>query len=222
MANLITLTELKTALAIDLTDTRKDSQYNQMIPWASAAVVNFAERDFGTPSVTEERTYAYDGSGYLDIDDASVVTAVKQVVPFGTDIILDVNSWTALPYLRDDSPVFYYIMLGHTYYLGSPEMGFTRNLDVYYRDRQGMSGNPSTMKVTGTWGWPVVPDDVKLATIWTITDWTAKGAAGEGLTSEAIEGYSRSWGNKQGGATTLLAIPNRARDLLARYAKINA
>jgi hypothetical protein len=94
-------------------------------------------------------------------------------------------------------------------------MGFKRNLDVFAREG-GLGRVPSTAIVTGTWGWPTIPEDVKLAAFWTMQDWVTK-PSGDNLTSEAIAGYARSW--RQTGGAPSIAIPNKARDLLARYQK---
>lgn len=204
-------------MGIDPTDTRPDDKYELLIPMASAALRSYTERDFGAPQVTEAREFDYDGSGYIDIDDASVLTAVAFKVPYGSpNIELTTDDWRAGPSRRDDSPVFYWVEVpGWQGALGSPEMGFTRNLDVYTREgRLGLVSRGAL--VTGTWGWPIVPDDVKLATFWTIQDWVTK-PSGDNLTSEAIAGYARSW--RQTGGAPSLAIPNKARDLLANYQK---
>jgi hypothetical protein len=90
---------------------------------------------------------------------------------------------------------------------------------VYYEENRWRAF-PSTVKVTGSWGWTTVPSDVKLATKWTIEDWISR-PSGEGVTAEAIESYSRSFAGRTG-EMLALAIPNRARDLLAHYAKVMA
>jgi len=217
---LITLSEYKTYKGIDPTDNRDDTKLNLSIAYASRAVINYAERDFGAINITEQRTFEYDGSGFLDIDDALALTLVKQVVPNGTDLTLNADQWYALPPTRDDSPVFYYVALpGYSSkFAFSPEMGFVRNLDVYAAEGR-LHGTQQLFKVTGTWGWPVVPDDVKLATIWTVDDWVNR-QSGDNLTSEAIEGYARGWAPDVSGMPAL-GVPNRARDLLARYQKVN-
>lgn len=219
MADLITLSELKAALNIDPTDDRRDSTYTTMIPWASDAVRAFTERDFGSPSVTEVRTFQYDGSGYLDIDDASAITQVAFSIPNTADLVLDPELWYAAPQRRDDAPIYYYIVFTvNGYSLGSPEMGFVRNLDVLAAEGR-LVQYTRTAKVTGTWGWPDIPSLVKLAMVWTLVDWTTNSAA-EGLTAEAIAGFSRSWGQRAGGMN--LAVPNRAKDLLANFMKYEA
>jgi hypothetical protein len=138
---------------------------------------------------------------------------------------LDSNfQWSPQPARRDDAPVYTHLELygvGRTGHV-SPEMGFNRNLDVYFREHR-MATMPTIIKVVATWGWPVVPVDVKQAAIWTINEWMDKDDEGEGLTSEAIAGYARSWasgGNGGDGVHYGLAIPSRARDVLANYAKL--
>jgi len=219
-APLITLAELRLGLGIDPTDTRNDTKYDAWISYVTDAIKSFTERDFGAPTVTEIRTFEYDGSGFLDIDDASAITDVTLSFPTGTDVLLPTTDWIAKPQRRDDSPVYSYINLpcwaGQGY--GSPEMGFMYNLDVYVRDHPYGVWSP-TVKVTATWGWPVVPGDVKQAAIWTIEEWEAR-SSGEGVSAEAIAGWSRSWGSKSG-ATSAMALSSRAMDLLARYTKMN-
>lgn len=217
MPDLISLSDYRTLSNIDPTDTRNDAQLTALIPMASSAVLAFAERDFGAPQVIEDRTFDYDGSGFLDIDDASSVTAVKFTYPYGTPITLDSYSWRAMP----GPVVFYYVVLpGYTgSIVGSPEMGFRNNLDVYARERRSWS-LPDQVTVSAIWGWPIVPDDVKMAVVWTLQEWMAR-PSGEGITAEAIEGWSRSWGTRSGASAAALAIPERARDLLAAYAKVD-
>lgn len=219
MADLLTLAEYRTATGVDLTDTRYDARVTQWLPWASQAIRNFTERDFGAPTVIEERTFEYDGSGYLDIDDAFSISQVSFAYPNSPDIILTVDDWSPKPERRDDAPVYQYILMpgyvGQSW--GSSEMGFTRNLDVYFRER-GAWGLTTKVKVTATWGWPDIPGDIKMAMVWTIQEWLAR-PSGESVTAEAIEGWSRSWGGR-GVAASAYAIPQRARDILVNYAKI--
>lgn len=218
--DLVTLSEVKAVLGKDPMDTRDDAKLTALIPYVSDAVRTFTERDFGAPTITEARTYEYDGSGFLDIDDASAITEVRMLVPNGTDVVLTPETWTAAPARRDDAPMYSYIRMPILGSWGiSPAMGFTYNLDVYAAERGGLW--TSNVQVTGTWGWATVPGDIKLAAIWTLQEWSSK-AASEGLTAEAIEGYSRSWGGRNAGGTAqALAIPNRARDILAAYSKVD-
>lgn len=184
------------------------AQIQQAITFASEAVRNYLDRNIGDPLVTETRTYEYDGSGYLDIDDAASVTAAA--LSYGTvDLSLDTTQWRAQPYGR---PVFTYLLLpveGGRH--PSPEMGFTQNLDILARE--GRLGTlPTLAKVTGSFGWPDVPGPVKQATILTVQEFVAEDPEYD---AEAIESYSRSR-STQG---TRTAIPDRARELLAPYVR---
>lgn len=222
MADLLTLAELKTSRGDTTTDN--DPQLSWFMSVVTSLFRVYSGRDFGAPILTEERSFQYDGSGYLDIDDTASIQTVKLTIPHGDDVVLTQgDQWTAQPQRRDDSLVYTYLELygvGQGYPM-SPEMGFNRNLDVYYREhRQPVA--PTIIKITAMWGWPVVPIDVKQAAIWTINEWLEKDDEGEGLTAEAIAGYSRSWQRGGSDPTTPsgLAIPSRARDVLAIYAKL--
>ena len=219
MADLITLDELRTRLGIDPTFTQDDAYLESIIPAISRIVVNFTGRDFGTPLVTEEREFQYDGDGVLDIDDCVDITRVAVKVLHAADVELLDDQYFAQPPRRDDSPVHYYLVLGDPFTShGSPEMGFTRNLDRLWREGR-WPVTPTVIKVTATWGWPVVPEDVKQAVVWTVQDWMNR-REGEALRSEAIADYARGWGSPSGvNVATATALPSRALDVLAAYEK---
>jgi hypothetical protein len=220
MADLITLDELKAARGIDPTDTSEDATLASVIPIVSSTIRLESGRDFGSSLVTETREFIYDDTGFIDIDDAQTITAVELVIPNAANVALTTDQWRAMPPRRDDNPTYWYIMLAHYTLPGfSPEMGFARNIDVMYREGRYFTGLPQMIAVTGTWGWPEVPEPVKLAAVWTIEDWLASSGGGEELTSESIEGFSRSWGGR-GGDRAALSLPSRARSVLAYYEKI--
>lgn len=219
---LITLDEFRAIQGIDPTYTVDDIRYLALLGPVSDAIRSYTERDFGLPVVTEQRTYEYDGSGFLDIDDASDVTDVTLAYPYGApDITLSGDEWRPMPARRADSQIYTYISMpgyvGHVPGM-DPEMGFTWNLDVYARER-GRWALPSNVKVTGTWGWLSIPSDVKMAAAWVLQSWVTRPTS-DGLSSEAIEGWSRSWGSRSGSSAAALAIPEPVHDLLARYSKI--
>lgn len=210
---LLTLAEYKGLLAIDPTDTRNDAQITALLDAASRAVQGYTERDFSpNTGIATARNYLYDGSGFLDIDDCTAITSVTINIPNAASTLLDPLQWTSMP---DNEPIFYYLLLHSVpgVYTYSPAMGFNNNLDTF----SPQSFKSPTLSVIATWGWPAVPSDVKLATALTIREFTGSGGRAEGLTSEAIEGYSRSWGARTGSNAPSLAIPNRARDLLINY-----
>ncbi len=196
MADLITLAEVKTALGV--TNNSQDAKITQAIPEASTAIRNYVDRDFETPvSASADRTYYYDGSGVLEIDDAQTVTAVTlDGVPLTPD------EFSAEP--ASNGP-FSWIFLPERKWSINPQMGFTRNLDnLWWR----ATGKPQVVVVTGTWGWPTVPEDVKRAAIWTTINFMENPRP---VTTESIGGVSRSY------TTYAHAIPQRARELLEPY-----
>jgi hypothetical protein len=219
MADLLTLNEYKTFANIPVSDTEDDAEIQVLLSAASEVIRSYTDRDFGSPAITEARLFPYAGDGILDIDDASAVTQVAFEVPNSADYTLDSSFWTPMPFRRDDSEVFSYILLPEGFYGGlNVELGFSYNLDTFVSDH-GWPGPTVTAKVTADWGWPIVPDDVKLAAYWTIRHWK-ESSPSDALTAEAIEGYSRAWGVKSGaGSQPSLAIPNRARDILVNYQK---
>jgi hypothetical protein len=216
MANLISLSEYKEYVGISSTDTRDDTRITALLPAVSRTISLYTGRSFDVSTGTAStRSYQYDGSGILDIDDCSAVTALSTDggTP-GQSYSLLSEQWVLMP--QDDSDVFYYLLLLGGPYLGSsPEMGFERNLDT-----MDMWFRQPIISVTATWGWPSVPPDVKLAASMILSDLLArKGNTSEGVTAEAIEGFSRSWAGRTG-PSAALTIPNRARDILAGYQRI--
>ncbi len=220
MADLLTLKEYKNYAGIPVSDTSYDTQLTKMLAAASQAIRNYTGRSFDTALATVERQFEYDGHNYLEIDDAVAVSSVAFTYPsWSPDIVLDAIQWRAMPF---NGPVFYYIMMPGGVYGASPEMGFMRNLDVAAREGR-LIGPAPLVKVNATWGWPAVPEDVKQATLWTMEDWGAgpAGSTTPGVTSEAIEGYARSFGGRQGAnINALMGVPNRAKDVLAQYQRV--
>ena len=213
---LIELAEYKAFMGIQSGDTRNDPQINALLEAASRAVISYTGRNFEPAEGSSTRTYLYDGSGFLDIDDCTDITSVEVATPNATTQALSENEYTVMP---SGGEVSHYLILhgGVSPYGISPEMGFTYNLDTYPM----IALKQPTVQVTATWGWEEVPQDVKLATALTVSEVLSgtSGGHGEGLTAEAIEGWSRAWGSRQGGMTALM-IPNRARDLLVNYQRM--
>jgi hypothetical protein len=221
MADLITLTEYKELLGLPAQTDPDDAQVTALLPAASRSIRKFTDRQFEVAGTPATRTFQYDGGNILDIDDATAITAVTSdlgyVNPSGL-YTLSESEWTAMPYREtpDDDP-YYYIVVATVRLPASPEMGFERNLDTL-----GYLPKLPTINITASWGWPVVPADVKLAAALTVQSLmkSSKQSSGGGgaLTSEAIAGYARSW--QPPDPNSLLAIPNRARDLLLPYQRV--
>lgn len=143
-------------LAIGETSSANDDRHQAAIDAAEQAILNFTDRDFGTASVVEDRTFWLEaGSVFLEIDDCTEVNDVSGI---------GVGTWSE----RSEGPaasfgVYTYIQLGGTYST-SPEMGFARNEDIFGVQSYRSLGVEVT--VNADWGWTVVPEDVKRAAIW--------------------------------------------------------
>jgi hypothetical protein len=211
--DLITADEYITAQGIAAGDVSppQQAQIDQAISWASATVRNYLDRNIGLGIVTEERPYEYDGSGYLDIDDAANITRVAFAQPIATDLVLTTDQWRAQPY---EGPVYTYLVLPTAGSGWSPEMGFERNLDTLAREGRFYT-LPPVVKVTADFGWPEVPEPVKQATVLTIMSFTSPD---QEMQSESIEGYSYSRPPRLTQAA-LAAVPPRAQDLLEPYVR---
>jgi hypothetical protein len=210
-ADLITLDRLLDALNKlpgDM-EPQEIEKYEASIRAASAAVRAYTDRDFtlNSSGTATTRTFEYDDSGYIDIDDAQTVTAVSLAMPFGgLPQNLVSGQFQALPYngpIKDSL-----ILFGQPYAFGSREMGFTWNLDRY----EGPMGPGPTVEVTAIWGWPEIPEDVQQATVWTAAAFAEDARQ---VTAESIEGFSRSMN-----VIAPTALPLRARDLLDEYRKV--
>jgi len=219
MADLITLTEYKELLGLDPQVDPSDAQVTALLPAATRSIKKFTDRNFEVAGTPAARTFQYEGDGFLDTDDFTEVTAVSSDLGYlGQTYTLDPAEFTAMPYREsaDDDP-HYYIVVSSYRLPASPEMGFERNLD-----RIGFLPTLPTITVTATWGWEIIPSDVKLAAAITVQELLASSKktspSGGPLTSEAIAGYARSWSPPN--PNSLLAIPNRARDLLLPYQRV--
>jgi hypothetical protein len=210
--NLITLERLldsENKVEADL-EPQEIRKYEAAIRSASAAVRAYTDRDFtlNASGVATTRTFEYDDSGYIDIDDATSITGVQITFPYGgLPQTLITSQYQALPY---EGPVYDNLIIYSPLSYGmSREMGFTWNLDTY----DGPYGGPPPMvEVTGVWGWPAIPEDVQQAVVWIASAFSDPDRS---VTAESIEGYSRSLST-----VPLSSIPLRARELLDQYRRI--
>lgn len=219
--SLVTLASYK--LAIGETDASKDSYHQLALDAASDAVLHYSDRDFGAAAVTENRTYSYNGSGVLNIDEFSVV----HTVTFATGSPLLTSAWRAktdgpagVPYSWLELPV---IAWGDS--LGSlGAMGFEQNLDRFIS-----TGAFPEIQVTvnADWGWATVPADVQRAVIWTAKSYEdsepSSGAAG-GLASKSVAEVAESYFQEQMqqiGSQNPPALPDRARAIIDAYRRIS-
>lgn len=204
VGDLITQAEYQTA-----TGTGTDARVPVAIEAASSAIRAYTQRALGMPNETETRTFDYDGSGVVEIDDVTAVTAVT----IGASTLAPA-SYVLRPRSAPESGwPYYWVEIAPTTGL-SPEMGFTWNLDRFpFLAR----ATPITVSVTGTYGWPTPPTFVKQAAVWTVENWLAdvSGSGGGGaLSSESIADFSQAWAVPQVQTQILSALPERTREVL--------
>lgn len=204
---LITLEEYKLLTGIPSTDTEDDEKIQQAIDWASAAVRRYTDRDFATSTISEERTYPYEGYTFVETDDFSSVTTVEV-----NGVAITSTAYTiGPPNAVARGEAFYWVELPGHARSQSPEMGFARNEDVFG------SVTPSEITIDAVWGWPVVPDDVKQAVAWVVAGFLSDP---EPYQSESIADYSYSKPQTPGAALTASGLPQRAQALLAPYRRV--
>lgn len=211
MAALVSLAKYK--LAIGETGSANDQKHQDALDDASAAIMAYSDRDLGVATVTEDRTYPYDGSGFLEIDDASVVNSVRlstEALAFNT------ATWEA----QRDGPTgvpYSWLILSPMNRI-SGEMGFTYNLDNAIL--RGIFTPELRVVVNATWGWVTVPADIQRATIWTASAYEAiSESEGGSLSSQSVAEVSRSYVFAAGGPNPDMQsdIPARAKTILDQY-----
>ncbi len=207
---LITLERYKTALGLNpLTTSPDDDKYEAAIDSASMLVRNFTHLTFeiaGTGALAATRQFEYDGSGYVDIDEAQSISAVGILGNYSgaTSRALTQYEWSAYP-LRGPVKTWIRVPVG----IGgiSPEMGFAYNLDtLYYK----YPTTPGFVTITAIWGWPYIPADVQQAVIWTAT---SIAETQRPYQQESIESYSRT----RGPSDSAESLPERAQVALMPY-----
>lgn len=203
MADIISTADYKAAVGI--TGTSQDTEIGLAVTRATAAIRSYTGRQFGAAAVSETRTFPYNGSGILEIDDAASIASVSWVnAPGGTN-------WEARPY----TPPYTWLYVWPLGRGGSAEMGFTRNEDNLL-EGAAWNGAQAKAQVTASWGYPTVPDDVKQAAVFTVGSWLDSDRGGE-LAGESIAAYSVQYAVQAAITDFANAIPAKARALLDPY-----
>jgi hypothetical protein len=198
--------------AIGETDAANDQYHQEALDDAEAAVAAYSDRDLGVAVVEEDRTFAYDASGYVEIDDASVVNSVR----FETSsTALNPNSWEAMKDGPAGVPYSYLLLPPSSRF--SPEMGFTYNLDVWAGEGGALS--PETrVVVNAEWGWATVPGDIQRAVIWTAQSYESMSSSEAGaLTAHSVAEVSKSYTFVPQQDQEVADLPARAKGIIDNY-----
>lgn len=208
---LMSLAEYKTLRKITSTDAARDAQITLSLEIADDVISQYTKRDFVNEPTTTTRRYLYEGSGVLDIDDCTNITAVV-LLNRGLAIDQDVHAGP------DHGPVSYWLDFAWHGLLPAYSdgvMGFTSN-----RDKMGEYGFGARrmifVEVTATFGWPrsEIPASLKQAEAWLVDDFAVSkpdAAGGEGrVSSEAIADLAYSYQVEQAQAQAEIAPRIRA------------
>ncbi len=143
-----TLAELKGSLGIS--DTTDDAELEAVISAASREIDTHLGRRFYQSAAGTVRYYTATNSGVLLIDDCAALTAVA-TDPDGDRTYED--TWTATDYdllppnaAADDEP-------------------YTTLVTAWEGDYSMPVGVRSGVKLTGTWGWPAIPEPIRRACV---------------------------------------------------------
>lgn len=156
--DLSTVTEVKQALRI--TESARDDEIQTMISNASAMILRYCDREFAPASTATTRTFPVDISGgqlvvELNPYDLRAATTVT-LSPEGAATVLDATMYSLEPVNAPDG-VYKRIRL-------SPFIGgviSTWALKFGY----------AKIAITGSWGYLIVPDDVRMACTRTVASW---------------------------------------------------
>lgn len=207
-APILTVDEYKLAENIPDADESQDDRIEQTIAMVTQAIRRLTDRDFGSEVVTTSRVFPYHGGGIVSIDDCSTITSVTmdgRSLAYGSD-------YRPEPW---NEPVFFYLDLFVEPNLryGSPlGTDFLLNLNTAAR----RSGRPSEITVEASFGWPVIPEDVKLAAIEMVRS-SIKQPADE-VQSESLAEWSYT---NQQQYFSGQRWPTKAVDILATYRRPN-
>lgn len=168
--DLTTTNAVRAFLQKQSADTAQDSIIASLITRASDAILNYAGREFAPATTAQARTFAYTGSGFLDVApfDLRAVTAIAYD-PDVSSTTLSSENYRLWPYHAPDG-VYTAIELN----LGG--LGATtcendtgRTAGPNWRDRQ--------VRVTGNWGFAEIPEDVQHWAIVAVSVWLRRDVA---------------------------------------------
>ena len=208
--NLISVADYKLLSGHDADDATNDDAIAKAIQFVSQTIRTYTDRDFKAPVTTETRSYTYNGGRYVQIDDCSLISAVEI-----DGLEIGAGDYIARPH---GELVFYYIELRYPggSRAASPEMGFTSNRDRFPAD----SASSVWADVTGTFGFPTVPDDVQLAAVEMVQNVLTLpgGGAGGTYANESLAEYSYS---RAEDGDNFGRWANRALSTLDYYRRVN-
>lgn len=159
--DLVTLQMVKDYLQKSQGDTGQDSVLQALVTNASRAILTDTQREIvSTVPAGTTRSFAVTGQGYVNLAPYDLQTATAVVV--GTE--------TATPSTLDPTRPDYLLVpvtKPQGVYLGLRLSAANVQLPTSSLRDFGQT----TVQITGTWGWPIVPEDIQHACLITIRMW---------------------------------------------------
>lgn len=177
---LVSVEDVRLQLQKQTGETGSDPVLGRLIEAASEQVLNFTEREFAPVSTSTSRQFYYCGDGILDLAPYDIQASPAPVVKIDTvdgagGTTLTAGTHYRLYPLPAKDGVKNWLRLAASLPASAPS--------AYFDDRE--------VTITGTWGFPSVPDDVKYWTTVTVVDWFRERVAAFGTRfnpeTEALE-----------------------------------
>lgn len=217
MSAILTLTEYKARRQLTDTDAPRDAAIEFAIESAEDDILTYTGRNFTTAPTAETKTYAYDGTGILEVDDFETLISVST-----SEFTLDASQFSTGP---REGPTFYW--LDFTASKGFPsysagQMGFTRNMDVYFQRHFEPYGDCGlrflSVNITATFGWPGgAPAGVRQAATWLAGEFVRTTGDVGNLQSESIAEVSFAYQREK---TITPDLPPHIQQLLDPYRRV--
>lgn len=201
--DLTTIDSVKEAITLPDNNTDLDSQLPGLITQASQAIMNYCKREFAPVTVGATRRFKVD-SYHVDFSpwDLQSVTTVALHPETTNPMILTAGQFMLKPI--------------------NPQRGVYQSLDfsgfLVIISQTLMAFNYGLVDITGTWGFPSIPNDVQRAANITIGSWLTRTAPG----SSGAYGIPTSSGAGANLFRNDWDIPWAACKLLGRYKRGSA
>jgi hypothetical protein len=154
--SLVTLSDVRTAMETDGSDTELDTLIGVLIPFASQAILDRAQREFAP--VTSSATRKFRVSGWhVDLApyDLRTVSSMTFDPDGGGQVLLSHTDYELLP-INTPNGVYTGVQLSQWISLST-----TKQMNFGFAD----------LSIAGAWGFAAVPDPVKQACIVAIRSW---------------------------------------------------
>lgn len=155
---LVTVEDVRAFLQKPDPDTEQDRILSGLIDRASEAVITYTAREFAPIATSNQRLFYYCGNGVLDLTPYDLQVATTPTIVIDS---VDGAGGTTL------------VATEYQLYPRPAKDGVYNWLRINPLSAYGPSRRFAEREVaiTGDWGWPSVPDDVKHWTAVTVADW---------------------------------------------------